>query len=238
VIGHRGAAAVAPENTVASFREGLRAGADRIELDVRLSRDGRPVVIHDSTLDRTTDGTGAVSDHSWDELRVLDAGAWHSEPFRGEPLPDLVSALQVVAPPAGLIVELKADSTEDAPLLDAVLRLLHDTDRVGDVVVSTGCWELFRGLREREPDLSTALVVRRLETRDPVRAARELGVSAIHPNRRRLNRSLARRAAEAGLEVCPYTVNDEAALRAAVALGVDGVITDDPARVRAWIETP
>lgn len=232
VIGHRGAAARAPENTVRSFRTGLSAGADWIELDVRLSADGCPMVIHDATLDRTTDGRGPVSSATREELVALDAGTWFGQKFRGEPIPDLATALRAIAPPARVVVELKAESTEETALRDAAVQVIRDAGRIEDVVLSSSAWELLRDLREPE----TALVFRSMERRDPVAAALEIGANSIHPNHHRLDPALASAAKAAGLAVFPYTVNDEVTLRAMVELGVDGMITDDPARVVEWLE--
>src|SRR5262245_21501801 len=96
VVGHRGAAAKAPENTAASIRAGLDAGADVIEIDVGLTADGRVVLLHDTTLDRTTSGRGDLGSHRWDEISGLDAGSWHSKRFRAEGLIDLDGALALV----------------------------------------------------------------------------------------------------------------------------------------------
>ena len=235
VIGHRGAASHAPENTLASFRAGLQAGADWIELDVRLSRDGWPMVIHDATLDRTTNGFGPVAEATREELSALDAGVWRGPEFRGERLPDLAAALAEIPTPARVVVELKAESPGERELRKVVLRVIREAGRVPDVVVSSSRWELLHGLDRIEPGLETALVHRSAERRDPVAAAIEIGARSIHPNHRRLSESLAASAAEAGLAIFPYTVNDEATLRRVAEVGVAGVITDDPAEVIGWL---
>ena len=96
VIAHRGASAYAPENTLSSFRLAVEMKAEMMELDVSLSKDGIPVVIHDETVNRTTDANGAVSDFTVDELKVLETGAWFSEDFAGEPFPTLKEVLSEV----------------------------------------------------------------------------------------------------------------------------------------------
>ncbi|HEY9854311.1 MAG TPA: glycerophosphodiester phosphodiesterase family protein, partial [Stenomitos sp.] len=93
VIGHRGAMAMAPENTLASFREAIAQGADGLECDVHLTRDGQVVVMHDFTLDRTTEGAGAIAAHTLAELRRLEAGSWYDARFAGEPVPTLAQTL-------------------------------------------------------------------------------------------------------------------------------------------------
>jgi glycerophosphoryl diester phosphodiesterase len=96
IIGHRGAPRETPENTLASFRRAFELGADAIELDVRLSRDGAPIVMHDATLERTTDGADSVSQRTLAQLKRLDAGSWFDPKFRGERIPTLEEALALV----------------------------------------------------------------------------------------------------------------------------------------------
>ncbi len=110
---HRGDSASAPENTLAAFRRAVELGVPSVELDVHPARDGTLVVIHDDTVDRTTDGTGAVSDKTLDELRCLDAGSWFGSQFAGERIPTLAEVLELLAPSAtGLNIEIKADDDE------------------------------------------------------------------------------------------------------------------------------
>src|SRR5262245_34742321 len=106
-VAHRGASARAPENTLAAFREAIRLGADAIELDVQLSADGVPMVIHDLTVDRTTNGHGSVASFASRDLRRLDAGAWYSSRFRGERIPTLEEALECARGRCGLNIEIK-----------------------------------------------------------------------------------------------------------------------------------
>src|SRR5206468_4882936 len=106
-VAHRGASARAPENTLAAFREAIRLGADAIELDVQLSADGVPMVIHDLTVDRTTNGHGSVASFASRDLRRLDAGAWFSSRFKGERVPTLEEALECARGRCGLNVEIK-----------------------------------------------------------------------------------------------------------------------------------
>jgi glycerophosphoryl diester phosphodiesterase len=98
IIAHRGASGEAPENTLAAFRRALAIGVDAVELDVHLSADGEPVIIHDPVLARTTDGSGLVSEHTTAALRRLDAGRWFAKPFAGERIPSLAEALDVLRP--------------------------------------------------------------------------------------------------------------------------------------------
>lgn len=117
MIGHRGASAYAPENTIVSFELARKLGADWFELDCRLSKDDQVVVIHDSTVDRTTNGTGAVNALTVEELKQLDAGSWLDEEFAGEPIPTLSEALEVGRKRIGVYIEIKSDA-DDSALVD------------------------------------------------------------------------------------------------------------------------
>ena len=244
VVGHRGAAAKAPENTAASFSTALDAGADAIELDVGLSADGHVVVLHDATLDRTTSGHGRLADRTWLELSALDAGSWFSRRFAGERLPDLDGAMALVRGRVPVIVELKAHRRasgrgtihpQDLALLEGVLAALRRHERTGNVAVSSSCWPLLAAAAERAPRLPLALTVPRWRRGDPVAAARDIGARALHPDRRLCTPRFMARAHAAGLEVIAYVVNRSRELDALIAAGADGIFTDDPEAMRRLV---
>jgi glycerophosphoryl diester phosphodiesterase len=227
---------VAPENTLASLRAGLDSGADRIEFDVRLTADGRPVLMHDADLKRTTDGKGAVAERRWEELTLLDAGSWFSAEFRGEGIPDLDDALRLLRPHVPVVVELKSEADDDLPLVKAILEAIRDTGGTEGITVSGKRWPLLRAAAEREVRLEVALTFGGGSRKDPVAAALEIGACALHVNNRRLNRDLVERARDAGLEIDTYTVNERKMLEKVIALGVDGVFTDDPGLIRELLD--
>ncbi len=244
VVGHRGAAARAPENTASSFVAALDAGADAIELDVGRSRDGRVVVLHDSTLGRTTSGRGRLSDRTWSELSGLDAGSWFSPRFGGERLLDLDGALALVRGRVPVIVEVKARRhtsargsvrSDELALLDAVLAAVRRYERAGSFVVSSSCWPLLAAAAAREPRLELALTVPTWRRGDPILGARGIGARALHPDRRLCTPRFVARAHAAGLEVIAYVVNRAAELDAMIAAGVDGIFTDDPDTMRRLV---
>ncbi len=140
LVGHRGACDVAPENTLPSFQRAVADGADIVEMDVRLSADGYPVVIHDATVDRTTDGTGLVSSLTLAQLSRLDAGAWFGASFAGARIPTLAEVLAWARGKVGLLLELKYVCDLFSPdLLLAVVRLLKDYDIVAQVAFISYC---------------------------------------------------------------------------------------------------
>lgn len=228
-IGHRGAAAIAPENTLPSIEIALDAGVRWIEFDVRLTADGVPVLLHDGTLDRTTDGRGPLAACTLDRLAGLDAGAWFDPAFRGTRVPTLEAALDAIGDRARVVVELKVDRPGEVELRDAALASLARRSDPGAYVFTSMDWDLLDGARERVPGVDVALTVRRLETRDAVKAAVRIGATAIHPHRARAGSRLVARAHQADLAVRAYTVNEEHHLAALTRAGVDAVFTDDPA---------
>lgn len=230
VVGHRGAAARAPENTAASFRAAVEAGADAFEIDLGLTRDGRPACLHDATLDRTTSGKGRLDARSWDEVARLDAGSWFSPAFAGERVPSLEDALEIASGRCRVVVEIK-----DARAVEALVATLEGRGRRDDVVVSSFDWDSLAAVRRRLPDVAIAATVRRLERRNPVAFALSIGARAIHPTRALAAPALVARAHDAGLAVVPYTVNDDAGWARLLAAGADGAFTDDPAALVAFL---
>ena len=215
IFGHRGAPGYPrrAENTCASFRKALRSGASGLEFDVRRCGDGRLVVLHDETIDRTTNGRGRVRDLSYGELRQFDAGF-------GEPIPLLTDVLDEFGGHCLLNIELK-----DAGIASDVKRLVLDRQLDRHVLVSAFEWEQLQPLC---PEIPIALLSSKL--RNLVSSARELGAIAIHPRRNMVSRALVAAAREAELRVHVWTVNDPAEVSRFRDLGIDGIFTDFPER--------
>lgn len=155
IIGHRGAPRAAPENTLSSFELAIRQGADLVELDLHLSTDKQLVVIHDDTVDRTTDGTGPVGDLSLAELRALDAGSWVHPKFCGEQIPTLSEALELSAGRAGLVVELKGGSDCYPGMERLLARAIETEDRLEDVIAISRNSAAIKRINEINPDIMT-----------------------------------------------------------------------------------
>ena len=215
VIGHRGAAGLAPENTLASFRRAVELGVDAVELDVHVV-DGELVVIHDDTVERTTDGTGALGDYGLAALRALDAGD-------GERIPLLDEVFEAVPRSVGINVELKGTGS------GAVL-----ADRLGDdghaVLVSSFDRQELRQFHARRPEVPCAPLHHRLR-RGMAAEARALGAWSINVAEGLVERTLVERLGAAGFPVLAYTVNDAARAAHLAKLGVAGVFTDFPDRI-------
>jgi len=226
VIAHRGASGTAPENTLAAFREAHRLGAAMIELDVQLSADGHVVVMHDDTVDRTTDGSGLVSDLRLSELRALDAGGWFGREFRGERVPTLSEVLAAV--PMPINVELKSGGGD--ALAEAVIDTVRSADALGRVIFSSFEDEALARLWRIEPASTLAVLRARGTIGHAVDAARRVGATALHlRNTRGWARSI-RDTLPQGYTIRIWTVNSIGEWTKFESAGATGVFTDYPER--------
>ncbi|WP_363324389.1 glycerophosphodiester phosphodiesterase family protein [uncultured Desulfuromonas sp.] len=230
VWAHRGASARAPENTMAAFRQAETDGADGIELDVHLSRDGRVVVVHDDTLERTTDGRGPVEAMAAGELGVLDAGSWFAPCFQGEPLPLLEEVLAWAGERLRINVEIK---TPRAGL--AVLKLLRAYPSVR-AMVSSFDHGLLQALRRSDSRLPLGFLTDSRLWRGTVRRAAACGAESVHPRHEFVSESLVAACRQKGLRLFAWTVDDPARLERLLKLGVDGVFSNDPGMVRRHLD--
>jgi glycerophosphoryl diester phosphodiesterase len=237
VIGHRGAAEAAPENTLAGFREAKRQGAAWVEFDAKLSADNRCFLLHDDTVDRTTNGKGAAREKSWDELAALDAGSWKGPQFAGERLPLLKDALALFAElDLAFNLELKpcpGRDIETARLVLAELRQSWPTSRPTPLISSFDlpCLEV---ARDEFPEFPRGLLLE-AHPADWTAIARRLDVATVNVWDRDATADWAGEIKAAGYGLLVYTVNDAERAAQLIAWGADGVFTDAPRRVGARI---
>lgn len=229
---------MAPENTLASFHRAAADNADWIEFDVRLSADGIPVIFHDDTLERTSDGAGPVVNFDLATLKTLDAGGWFAPEFQGEAIPSFrETILACVELGLGMNIEIKPNPGEDRATVVAALAMLDsvlepgDDGIAGSVVFSSFRLEALEALRDQGPKWPRGLLISkwRLEWREEVR---RLGCISLHPRADLLDRRDTVQAIKSeGLLIFPYTVNDPGRARDLFDWGVDAIITDDPRRL-------
>lgn len=246
IIGHRGASAYAPENTMAAFRLANELGADGIELDVHLTADDRLVVIHDDVLDRTTTGHGLVGMHSWDSLRNLSAGAWLGPHFAHERIPLLEDVLAWAQDTdIALSIELKRPNSAlgrpPYPNLAArVVELIRGAGMSERVLVFSDDHAAVRDVHEIAPDLATSITLGGALFLDPVAIARAAGATGIAIYWSYAGREVVQRCHAAGLHVFGFGVGDDltrlAELRAMVDNGTDFLSGGAPDRLRALLE--
>jgi len=228
-IAHRGASGRAPENTHAAFAAALDLGAEAIELDCQLSVDGELVVIHDETLDRTTDGRGPVGDHSAAELARLDAGSWFGSEFRGERIPRLPDVLAQLRDHVTLNIEIK--SARDLGLIEPKLAALIAAERAAEwVVFSSFHPEGVRNMRAAAPWARLGVLCDQDPLPDGLALAIELGAELLIPGRRWVDGRVVAAAHARGLDVWVWTVNEPGEMRRLIALGVDAIFSDYPER--------
>jgi glycerophosphoryl diester phosphodiesterase len=232
VIAHRGFSGAAPENTLAAIRAAIEVGADMAEIDVTLSSDSQVVVIHDETLDRTTDGSGEVSRFSLAELRELDAGTWFKPSFAGERIPTLDEVLTAVEGRILLNVEIKSEAVVRG-VVDKVASAIREHQMTELVVVSSFSPEALRQMHETAPEIRTAVLynTRYHKGSDAVEIVTDLGASVFNIKRQRLTRKMLRRCRENDVPVGLYTVNKPRRLRRLVSKGIGAIFTDHPDRL-------
>ena len=226
IIAHRGGGALAPENTLAGLRLAARLGCRGVEFDVMLSRDGVPLLIHDETLERTTDGRGEVAAHDFAQLAALDAGARHHAAYAGERIPSLVDAL-ALCDELGLWanVEIKPSAGREAETGAAVAGMLAAHWR-GDGIVSSFSAVALTAARAAAPRLRYALLVETIPADWRTQTA-ALGCAALHCAADADAAAIAEVAA-AGLAVACYTVNRRGEAERLYAAGAAAVFTDRP----------
>lgn len=234
VYAHRGFSAQAPENTLASFQAALDAGADGVELDVTLSADGVPVVMHDDTLERTTTGHGLVWRQPLSLLRTLDAGVWFGPGFAGERVPTLEEVLALL-PTIEVNVEIKGGRGAPSGLPAAVHRVLDQHAEPERIIVSSFDPRMLRSLRRLDRRWRIALLFgdRGLLARSWRIWARALDPEFLHPKAEILDTVLE---TEDPARINVWTVNEPDAMLQMAKRAVRGIITDDPVLARTTLE--
>lgn len=237
VVGHRGDRANAPENTLVSLERAMDAEAAFVETDVQLSRDGVPVLVHDRDLERLAGVDARVGELDWAQLRRLDVGAGYSAEFAGTRIPTLEAFFTALAERPSRVralVELKG--TWDAAGIGLVTGLIEQHALRGRVVLQSFRVDTLMALERTAPQYPKLLLARELPA-DPVPLAQRLGVIAIGTTAKSVKREprAVDRLHAAGLGVLCYTLNTAERWAEVQALGVDGIITDEPGALDAWL---
>ncbi len=235
IAAHRGDSARAPENTLPAFDSAFRSNLEFVEADVQLTLDGHAVIIHDETVERTTNGTGAVADLTLEQIRALDAGSWYDAAFAGTTVPTLEEFLDALsASDKKALLELKGHwSTDDIEriTIDVYARGVQDR-----VVFASFNLTTIAYLAEAAPAFPRVIIKRDLPS-DPVGLTTYYGAIAIltTPNSLQNDPDVVDRMHEAGLGVLVYTLNSTHRWEEARQFGVDGIITDKPTKLGGWI---
>ncbi|MEA2756651.1 MAG: glycerophosphoryl diester phosphodiesterase [Aliidongia sp.] len=233
IIGHRGAAAHAPENTLAGFRKAHALGVGWVEFDVRLTGDGRCIVLHDDTIDRTTDGSGAAADMTLEMLAAWDAGAWFDPGFAGEAIPTFEETIDLLGELGlGANVEIKPHPGTEIETAEAVCRILRTSwpASLPAPLVSSFAYPALETAHRLAPELARGLLLGRVGD-DWRRLADGIEAHTIHCDHVGLTESRAREIRAASYPLLAYTVNHAGRARELFDWGVCGVFSDAPDRV-------
>jgi glycerophosphoryl diester phosphodiesterase len=213
-IGHRGARAYEPENTLRSFKKAIEIGVDAVELDVRGTKDGQLVVIHDADVKKTTDGKGLVSELTLKEIKGFSAE-------KGEKIPTLKEALDFIDKKVKVIIELKELGFEEE-----VLALVHKSDLQKNVIIVSFSEEALRKVKALDGEVETGLIY--VRHKNPLKAALDLKASYLLPLYRFTHTANVEKAHENGLKVIVWTINTPEEVAAYAQKGVDGIASDKP----------
>jgi glycerophosphoryl diester phosphodiesterase len=231
IYAHRGASYDAPENTMTAFRKALEQGAEGIELDLQMSKDGRLMVIHDETLDRTTDGTGLVVQYTYDELRRFNAKYKFAD-LSFEPIPVLEDVLELLAgTQVELNIELKNGIVPYERMEEETVRLVKAWGMERRVVVSSFNHYSLVKLSRIAPDIQTAILYS-AGLVEPWHYARSIGAKGLHPHFYSVRPEIVAGAHAAGIAIRPYTVDDPVMMRTLIGYGCDAIITNKPSLMK------
>ena len=231
-IAHRGASGLAPENTLRAFSKALEIGVDGVELDVRGTFDGKLVVLHDRTLDRTTDKTGFIHQMSLAEIQEADAGAWFDTSFSGEKVPTLVESLDLIKEAAITVLEVK-----DEWVSVEVVRAIHYTQSVSSVIVISFHASVLSEVRSIDPRIPTGFLTsgnveanQHQQAIDLIQATCEIGASTLNVKYEMLDARFAWEVQRRGVNLWAWTVDDVVKMRQLVGFGVQGITSNFPDR--------
>ena len=244
VHGHRGAAGLAPENTLAAFREAMALGVDALEMDLHVTRDGEVVIIHDETLDRTTDGQGSIADLTLEQIKHRDVGSKFAPAFRGERIPTLQEVIELIKASGNtrirMDLEMKFGEGQEgrpADFEERVLEVLRETGFVERVNVISFHHPSLGKVKALEPKIRTGLLEGGQQSpRDPVGLVRQYRADYYFPKFRQVTAALVVALHDAGIPIVPWTVNEAAEMQRLMSLGIgnrtgDGIATDFPDRL-------
>ncbi|WP_279041701.1 glycerophosphodiester phosphodiesterase [Brevibacillus borstelensis] len=231
-VAHRGASGYAPENTMAAFRKAVKMKADYIEIDVQVTKDGQMVVIHDNTVDRTTDGTGKVKDLTFEEIRELDAGSYFDPEFAGEQIPTFEEVLDEFRGKTGILIELKSPELYpgvEEMVADALRERNMDKPANNKIIVQSFNFDSMKTFHELLPDIPVGVLTNKPEQlTDEMLDEFATYADYVNPSLKMFSPELLERVRERGMKMSVWTVRKPEEAEPLLDAGVDGIITDYP----------
>ena len=245
VISHRGANVYAPQNTLPAFERSLALGVDGFETDVHLSRDGKLVLCHNYTIDKTSNGKGSISQMTLSQLKEYDFGTYFSPKFADTRIPTLKEFLKLIVDAGGvevLNIELKSPRANETTIVRDTIQMVKEFDLFDSLILSSFDPKLLVEAKQVDPAVKTGFLyspnskVTFRVFRNPLEVAKELKADALHPFSMYVNVDLVRKTHDAGMQINVWTVNSPRAIKRFASLGVDGIITDYPDVVKGVLE--
>lgn len=244
VISHRGSNKICPQNTLEAFRQSIRFHADGFETDVHLTKDGIPVIHHNYSVEKTSDGKGNIADMTLEELKSLDFGSYFHHSYKGTKIPTLEEFLTLCekAELSVLNIEIKSPLNRDYTVADKVISMVKEHNLFDKLIISSFDSDLLLYVKDVDENCPTGF----LYSPDKVDFtpywskivdfAKSIATDALHPHQYFVNKAYVEKAHEAGLYVNPWTVNSERSINKMLDCGVDGIITDVPNIVREIVD--
>ncbi len=234
---HRGASGYFPENTMLAFQEGVKMGATGLETDVQMTKDGVLILIHDETLNRTTNGKGFVKDYTYQEIAELDAGSWYKRSFRGEKIPTLRELLEFVKDKNIILnLELKNTLIPYHGMEELVLQLIKEYKVEKKIIISSFNHYSIVKVKKLNNKIKTAILYTE-GLFHPERYAKYVGANAIHPYYLAINKEIVNEVKKEKILINPYTVNKEEDMLNLIKMEVDGIITNYPDKLHKLLST-
>lgn len=228
IFAHRGSSGTHPENTITAFKEAVRLGVDGIELDIQLTKDGELVVIHDYTLDRTTDGTGKILDYTVEELKAFDAGSKFSPEFAGETIPTFREVLALLQDTnIELNIEIKKPVKEDTGIEEKMIQELEKYQYSNRSIISSFNHDSLKRVISINKDLECAILYMK-KFENPWEYAAEIGAKALHTYRPETDREMVTEAQHKGFPVRVFTINKAEDMTKFFETKVAAIFTDYP----------
>lgn len=241
IIAHRGASAYAPENTHSAFKLAIQMKAEMIELDILLTRDGIPVVIHDEKLKRTTTGKGRVKEFTLKELKELDTGSWFGPEFKDEPFPTLEEVLNYTKNVIAVNIEIKTESVTDEVKEGVVEKSLEIVKRVGvedQVIFSSFDYRVMKHLEQLDPEMPKAILYEKKQSgrKLPSELVNEYKVDAFNCSYKQLSDKWVQDLTSHNIPFNIYTVDDESKMKELISKGASGIFSNKPDVLRQVVE--
>ncbi len=232
-IAHRGASAYYPENTLDAFEAAIELGADMIEFDVQLTRDGEVVVFHDEKLSRCTDGKGRLSDHYLHELKILDAGCWFGNKFKGATIPTLHEALELCRGKIAVNIEIKTEAVTDKSaggIEEKSLKIVEHSGMKNHIIFSSFDPRAIKHLREIDNNVAVAVLFEKeyYNKKLPAQIVNLFDADCFNCSHKELNKKWLENLKENNISVNVYTVDEEKKMRRLLKAGVEGIFTNKP----------